>query len=91
MLPPGREVQAERPGSLEANRSVWSKTVLAGVRSKVEDSSCSGSDAREPRLNLRAPRATRSSPTKEAKTCERPGNFREVAVQATTVSSSPPA
>ena len=34
MPPPGREVQAERPGSLEANRSVWSKTVLYSVRSE---------------------------------------------------------
>ena len=34
MLPPGREVQAERPGSLGANRSVWSKTVLYSVRSE---------------------------------------------------------
>ena len=42
MPPPGHEVQAEWPGSLEANRSVWSKTVLAGVRSDVEDSSCPG-------------------------------------------------
>ena len=42
MPPPGHEVQAEWPGSLEANRSVWSKTVLAGVRSDVEDSTCSG-------------------------------------------------
>ena len=32
MLPPGREVQAERSGSLQAYRSDWSKTVLAGVR-----------------------------------------------------------
>ena len=34
MPPPGYEVQAEWPGSLEANRSVWSKTVLYSVRSE---------------------------------------------------------
>ena len=89
MPPPGREVQAEWPGSQEANRSGNSKTVLAGVRSDVEDSSCLGFDARELRLNLCAPRVTRSSPTTQAKTCPRPGNFTEVAAKATTVSGSP--
>ena len=34
MPPPGHEVQAEWSGSLEANRSVWSKTVLYSVRSE---------------------------------------------------------
>ena len=34
MPPPGHEVQAEWRGSLEANRSVWSKTVLYSVRSE---------------------------------------------------------
>ena len=34
MPPPGHEVQAEWPGSLEANRSVRSKTGLYSVRSE---------------------------------------------------------
>ena len=51
MLPPGREVQAERPGSLEANRSVWSKTVLYSVRSKEKTRGMPRDDAGRAQLN----------------------------------------
>ena len=47
MLPPDHEVQAEWPGSLEANRSVWSKTVLYSVRSEEKIPDKTRYDARQ--------------------------------------------
>ena len=51
MLPPGHEVQAEWRGSLEANRSVWSKTVLYSVRSEEKTRDKRRDDAERARLS----------------------------------------
>ena len=63
MPPPGHEVQAEWPGSLEANRSVWSKTVLYSVRSEEEIPDKTRYDAERVRPTCNAPRVNQREPT----------------------------
>ena len=63
MPPLGREVQAEWPGSLEANRSVWSKTVLYSVRSDEETRANTRYDAERVGPTCNAPRVNQREPT----------------------------